>query len=179
MTLRSLPLTLLALGLISIQVNCGALPDSKVSAPPSAPPPPPSKYGDTSSGFAQPPSTTAGTVPAPPPPATTFPFPMPTAGGLLPGSDGQKPTTMMGALMLFEQEAMRLDASAANCDLACRALGSLERAARVVCDLDQEADHPRCEMARTRLRAARTRVRAACGQCSGGTTTDPDAPMSP
>jgi predicted ATPase with chaperone activity len=86
---------------------------------------------------------------------------------------------MMTALLAVEQEAMQLEAAMTSCDLACRALGSLERAARVVCDLEQGDERPRCEMARSRLRGARARVRAACGQCSGGPTTDPDAPMGP
>jgi hypothetical protein len=92
---------------------------------------------------------------------------------LLPGQ------AMLAAQLSLEREALQLEAPMTSCDLACRALGSLERAARVVCDLDQETDHPRCEQARSRLRTARARVRASCGQCSGGPTTDPDAPMSP
>jgi hypothetical protein len=59
-----------------------------------------------------------------------------------------------------------LAAAAADCDSACRALASMDRATTHLCSLaDLPDDRRRCEDARQRLSEARGRVRAACGAC--------------
>jgi hypothetical protein len=70
-----------------------------------------------------------------------------------------------------------LEASAGSCTAACRALGSMDRAAGQLCKLaSSPEDAGRCDDARGKLIAARERVRTACGSCPGGATVDPKAP---
>lgn len=52
----------------------------------------------------------------------------------------------------------------AACSVACRALGSMRRAAASLCGLAGDAD-PRCESARVRVTRADERVRASCPAC--------------
>lgn len=80
------------------------------------------------------------------------------------------------ALLAREDEHItKLSGSA--CGDACRALASMERAARTVCDLVAPDERARCDDAVARLKGARKRVRDACGACANGPTTDPDAPL--
>jgi hypothetical protein len=59
-----------------------------------------------------------------------------------------------------------LEAAASDCEAACRALASMERATSHLCSLaDEDADRRRCDDARGRLAEARKRVRGACGTC--------------
>lgn len=59
-----------------------------------------------------------------------------------------------------------LEAAASDCSAACRALASMERATRHLCDLAADPDDQgRCDDARQRLLAARERIRSACGTC--------------
>jgi hypothetical protein len=82
------------------------------------------------------------------------------------------------ALVAFEAAERAVELSLGSCDAACRALGSMERAAKTVCDLARAPDEKdRCTDARARLSRARSRVRSACGSCAGGPTTEPDAPL--
>lgn len=74
-----------------------------------------------------------------------------------------------------DAELTRLSSTA--CGDACRALASMERAVRTVCDLVSPEERGRCDDAAGRLRNARKRVRDACGTCAAGPSTDPDAPL--
>jgi hypothetical protein len=65
----------------------------------------------------------------------------------------------------FDRAARELDATRGNCESACRALGSMDRAAQHLCTL-AEAHGTDCEDARARVKAARERVTAACGSCA-------------
>ena len=59
-----------------------------------------------------------------------------------------------------------LEAAASDCSAACRALASMERATRHLCELAADPDDQgRCDDARQRLLAARQRIRSACGTC--------------
>ncbi len=59
-----------------------------------------------------------------------------------------------------------LEAAPSDCTAACRALASMERATRHLCELAADPDDQgRCNDARQRLLAARERVRSACGTC--------------
>ncbi len=59
-----------------------------------------------------------------------------------------------------------LEAASSDCTAACRALASMERATRHLCELAADPDDQvRCTDARRRLLAARERVRSACGTC--------------
>ncbi len=52
------------------------------------------------------------------------------------------------------------------CAMACSALGSMERAARHLCDLTGDGD-ARCDSARARVVGATERVSASCSVCAG------------
>jgi hypothetical protein len=71
-----------------------------------------------------------------------------------------------------------LEASSGNCAAACRALGSLDRAAGRLCSLASTREDQRtCDDAKTKLISARNRVRTACGSCPGGVTVEATAPV--
>jgi len=162
-----------ALLLASILIGaCAAQP------PPSSPsystvaqpsPPPPPEARPTQQNLQ--PGATAG--------ATALPIPTAFAPFVTPGV---QPTALPPDAQLFlswmevEAYTRQLQSSLTSCDTACKALASMERAVRVVCSLVKDTERPRCDEARLRLREARVRVRDACGQCSDGTRTDPDAP---
>jgi hypothetical protein len=70
-----------------------------------------------------------------------------------------------------------LQASTGSCVAACRALGSMDRAAGALCGLVATREDARvCDDSKTVLTRARGHVRDACGSCPGGPTVDPDAP---
>jgi hypothetical protein len=82
-----------------------------------------------------------------------------------------------GAWTDLARAQQALDASAGSCTAACRALGSMDRAAGQLCKLATSADDTgKCDDAREKLSGARERVRTACGSCPGGPTVDPKAP---
>jgi MYXO-CTERM domain-containing protein len=62
--------------------------------------------------------------------------------------------------------------STGSCDVACRALDSMERARGRLCALDPG---PRCAEARDRVKKAGDRVRAACPECSTSLEEAPPA----
>lgn len=66
----------------------------------------------------------------------------------------------------LERAQADLEAASSDCTAACRALASMERATRHLCELAADPDDQgRCNDARQRLLAARERVRSACGTC--------------
>ncbi len=78
----------------------------------------------------------------------------------------------------FDRAERELRASAGDCAMACRALGSMERAAVHLCDLASlPDDRARCDEAKQKVVAARARVRNTCGACPGGPSLDRDAPI--
>ncbi|HEU4404943.1 MAG TPA: hypothetical protein VFS43_06585 [Polyangiaceae bacterium] len=153
--------TFAALALCASLGACAMRKDAEPAsaAPPPAaepPPPPPGAY---------PGSTTPAGTPSPTPPSST---------------EGPPGTAEKGADSLwveFERFDREVALSTGDCATACRALGSLERAAKRVCEgAAQLGEGGRCGEATKRLREARGRVRAACTRCAGGPSTDPDAP---
>ena len=59
-----------------------------------------------------------------------------------------------------------LDLAGGDCQNACRALGSMDRATGHLCALAESNDEVRrCGDARTRLYSARDKVRTTCGSC--------------
>lgn len=140
----------------------GAPPRSPAPASFAAPPPPPAP----ASPAAEPSS----------PPSSTAPGARATEKKL----DGKDKDSGAGdalsqALAELELWSRSVELSLSSCEMACRALGSMERAAKQVCVLSD--DRQRCDDATRRLREARARVRASCGECRGGPTTEPDAPL--
>jgi hypothetical protein len=75
---------------------------------------------------------------------------------------------------------LELEASSSDCASACRALGSLERAASRLCDLaDSPDDRRHCDDAKQKVIAARDRVRQTCSACPGGPRLDRSSSPSP
>jgi hypothetical protein len=148
------------LAALALAVALGACAMQRESAPPKAPPEP---------AYAAPPG-----APPSPPPAEAAPAPQPAAPPAdASGAAGQGADPLW---LEFEGLDRALSLSTGDCAMACRALASLERAAKRVCESSgQLGEGGRCGEATKRLREARGRVRAACTRCPGGASTDPDA----
>jgi hypothetical protein len=90
-----------------------------------------------------------------------------------PNATGAPETTTVRARARadLDRAERELEASTGDCAAACRALGSMERATRHLCDLvaSSPEDAPRCDDAQRKVRAARENVRSTCGVCPGGT----------
>lgn len=66
----------------------------------------------------------------------------------------------------IEVSQRELDVAGGDCRNACRALGSMDRAAGRLCGLAQSSDEQRrCEDAKVRVYSARDKVRNTCGTC--------------
>jgi hypothetical protein len=145
------------LSFFALSTGCAGAPMSEAKAPPPAP----------ASEAAGPPSPVVSVAP-------------PSERPLVPsslenGGDTRTAEVRAGADLAAAQHD--LEASTGNCLAACRALGSIDRAAGRLCNLaSSPEDAHLCQDAKTRLIAARERVRAACGSCPAGPTVDPRAP---
>jgi hypothetical protein len=85
--------------------------------------------------------------------------------------------SVAGANLAVTRFGRDLEAAGGQCPIACRALGSMDRAAGRLCSLATSADEKLvCAEAKAKLLAARAKVRQACGACPNGTVVDPDAP---
>lgn len=91
----------------------------------------------------------------------------PTTTGVAPETTSVRARAARADLDRAERE---LEASTGDCAAACRALGSMERATRHLCDLvtSSPEDAPRCDDAQRKVRAARDHVRSTCGVCPNG-----------
>lgn len=148
---------LASLALAASLAACAMSKESEPARAPEAPPPAPATY---------PTSTMPGVTSAPPPP--------PPAAEPPPNTAQKEPDPLW---VEFERVDREVALSTNDCATACRALASLERAAKRVCEgAAQLGEGGRCGEATKRLREARGRVRSACTRCAGGPSTDPDAP---
>jgi hypothetical protein len=77
----------------------------------------------------------------------------------------------------IEAAQRQLDVAAGDCRNACRALGSMDRAAGKVCELSRDDDGHRCDDAKGRVYFARDRVKSTCGDCPGGPSVERSAPV--
>lgn len=112
-----------------------------------------------------------------PQPAPTFapPPPMaPTDRETAPRAPSARETNLARARDELRRAEEELDVSThRDCATACRAVGSMERATRRICDLaDAPDDRRRCDDAKKKLASAKQRIRAECGGCSDGTKLD-------
>lgn len=128
---------------------------TKKSEPPPAPPPPPA----------------AGSAPSQTAPSTNA-----TGSG-----DYAKPPNRAAAMSQasgeIESSQRELDVAGGDCRNACRALGSMDRAAGRLCGLAQSTDEvKKCEGAKTRVLSARDKVRNTCGTCPD-VSVDRNAPV--
>jgi hypothetical protein len=77
-----------------------------------------------------------------------------------------------------ESSQRELDLAGSDCRNACRALGSMDRAAGRLCELSQGPDEGnRCNDAKQRVYSARDRVRTSCGSCPNGPSVERAAPI--
>lgn len=92
----------------------------------------------------------------------------PRANVVRPSSDDVRAIRTRARAELDRAER-ELDASSGDCAAACRALSSMERATRHLCDLAAASpeDSPRCDDARHKVHVAEERVRSTCGACPG------------
>ncbi len=124
--------------------------------PQAAPPPPPSPAGDAAGPQPSQPGTAAGSF-APPPPSRSL--------------------ALSQATNDIESSQRELDVAGGDCRNACRALGSMDRAAGRLCGLAQSNDEQRrCGDAKTRVYSARAKVKNTCGSCPD-VSVDRDAPI--
>lgn len=121
-------------------------------------------------GAAQPEATDRYAPPPPPAPGTA-----PGQGG---GAATSRTIALRNASSEIETSQRELDVAAGDCRNACRALGSMDRAAGKVCELAQgEGEGQRCDDARRRVYSARDRVKATCGGCPGGASVERTDPI--
>jgi hypothetical protein len=94
------------------------------------------------------------------------------------GSPQQRAFAVQSAANEVESSQRELDVAAGDCRNACRALGSMDRAAGRLCGLTQgDNETRRCDDAKQRVYSARDRVKATCGQCEGGPSVERAAPI--
>jgi hypothetical protein len=135
----------------------GAMPAEKsVPASPAGGPAPPPQPGEAL------PAQTQGYPSQPGYPAAA-PAAAPSGGAADQGDLAQRRAAARAEL---ERAQSDLQAAAADCAAACRALSSMERATQHLCILVSDPDdQKRCDDAQHRLAAARERVRSSCGTC--------------
>ncbi|MDB4939384.1 MAG: hypothetical protein JWP87_6356 [Labilithrix sp.] len=163
-----------ALSVAAVTAGCAAAPKS-AQAPEATSP---AAYGQA--GYPQ----SAGAQPAQPAqPSSPSPSPSPTPstpaqpGG---GSSGATSRSMalQGASNEVESSQRELDVAGGDCRNACRALGSMDRAAGRLCELSQGSDEgQRCDDAKRRVYSARDRVKTTCGACPNGPSVERSAPI--
>lgn len=139
--------------------------------------PPPAMAKTTATAAPRPPSTPndgdptsrPGTGQAPTAPNNhpgTAPVAPPNAGGL----DARR----SWALATLGDSEHQIEASMKECATACKALASMERAAKTLCDLGAPDE---CSRAKARVDAAREKVKKSCGSCPNGPSVIPGAPI--
>jgi hypothetical protein len=154
-------------------IGCAASPKKSAAEGPQPSAQAPQAYGEQSAcqdstqrGYPSPsaPSPVSGTAPAQP------------QGGA--GAASSRAVALQSAAREIETSQRELDVAAGDCRNACRALGSMDRAAGKVCELSQgDGDGHRCDDAKKRVYSARERVKTTCGECPGGPSVDRAAPI--
>ncbi len=118
----------------------------------------------------------------PPPPPSPEAAPATPAAPAAPSGGGaaasQRSLALRAAATEVESSQRELDVAGSDCRNACRALGSMDRAAGRLCELSQGSDETnRCSDAKQRVYSARDRVRTSCGCCPNGASVDRAAPI--
>ena len=169
--------------LATLVAGCAAA--GKSSAPPASEPA--NTQGSGQAGY--PSSEVQQAPPYAQPPAPPPPPPSPSGGSATPatpsaskaepgGGASSRSMALQGASREIEKSQRELDVAGSDCRNACRALGSMDRAAGRLCELSRGDGEPeRCEDAKRRVYSARDRVRTTCGTCADGTTVDRAAPI--
>jgi len=111
---------------------------------------------------------------APPPPPSSPQGTQPNGGGF-----AQPPRALQISQAGTEVDTAQreLDVAAGDCRNACRALGSMDRAAGRLCSLAQSSEEARrCDDVKKKVYTARDKVKSTCGQCDG-VSVDRNAPV--
>ena len=147
---------LVAVGLSGacVVAACGG---SSAGAPASSTP---ANTGAGAPGQAYPTDVPQGTPPVSP--SSTDEATRPQNGAVQSRPPAQVDTSRVSAREELNRAEAQLFTAQKDCVSACRALASMERAAKSLCDLGG-ADE--CSQARARVEAARDRVRSSCGAC--------------
>lgn len=131
-------------------------------------------YGQQPGGY--PSGAQADATASPPPPPSTAPAQ--PQGGATSGPGTSRSIALQSATSEMETSQRELDVAAGDCRNACRALGSMDRAAGKVCELSHgDDDGRRCDDAKKRVYTSRDRVKTTCGQCPGGPSVERSAPV--
>jgi hypothetical protein len=132
------------------------------SAAPQAPQQAPQPYAPAPPGAAPSPATPA----------------QPAQPGSAAGGAPGRAMALQSASNEVESSQRELDVAGTNCRNACRALGSMDRAAGRLCELSQGSDEgQRCDDAKRRVYSARDRVKTTCGTCPNGPSVERTAPI--
>ncbi|CAN5232720.1 hypothetical protein BH09MYX1_BH09MYX1_37200 [soil metagenome] len=153
--------------LLALGVACGGASSPPASAPrdydgesgPSNPPPSgktPSEDQVSAPGTNDETNQSAGTAPSTYPSGTA---PVPPLAPTARAPDARR----SWALATLGDAERPIEASMKECSTACKALASMERAAKTLCDLGDPAE---CSRAKARVDAARDKVRKTCGACA-------------
>lgn len=126
-----------------------------------------------------------GAAPQTPPPASPQPA-APSAtrpaeersGDFAEPPPANRAAALRNAARDMESSQRELDVAAGDCQNACRALGSMDRAAGRLCALAEATDElRRCEDSKQKVYSARDRVRSTCGNCPNGASVERSAPI--
>jgi len=140
-----------------------------------APPSSPQSEASPGSAYGQPQQPQPPPPPAPPAHAQPDTSPKTPAPA---GAEQPRALAVQSAANEVETSQRELDVAAGDCRNACRALGSMDRAAGRLCGLTQgDPETRRCDDAKKRVYSARDRVKATCGQCDGGPSVERSAPI--
>jgi len=173
----------LSCGVVLLVSACAAERASK--SPPAAADAPPASAAGQASPAQQPQPFPSQQAPMPgmpgqPPDANhqpTTPVTPPQASGGPFATPPNRTVAMGQAANEIESSQRELDVAGGDCRNACRALGSMDRAAGRLCNLAQSPDETRkCSDAKTRVYSARDKVRNTCGTCPD-TSVDKNAPV--
>jgi hypothetical protein len=132
----------------------------------------PAKSADSPASMQASPSTMAT------PPTSTYAPPPPMTPSTAPGAGADtRGVALAGATSELESSQRELDVAAGDCRNACRALGSMDRAAGRLCELAQDAEARRCDDAKQKVYSARDRVKNTCGSCPNGPSVERKDPI--
>lgn len=154
---------------------CAAAPKSPARSSVESTAPSQQAYGQQPGAYPSGAAQADATASPPPPPSTA---PAQPQGGSASGPATSRSIAIQGATNEMERSQRELDVAAGDCRNACRALGSMDRAAGKVCELSRgEDDSRRCDDAKKRVYSSRDRVKTTCGQCPGGPSVERNAPV--
>lgn len=160
---------------LALASGCAAAKQAPSAAAPSQEAYGPAGYAPGAAAQSQPSYAPPPPPPAPSPEAAPATPTQPAGGG---SAATERSTALRSASNEIESSQRELDVAGSDCRNACRALGSMDRAAGRLCELSQGSDEGhRCNDAKQRVYSARDRVRTTCGSCPNGPSVERAAPI--